>query len=152
MRLADLINVVKAVIILKQDAEVLKYLESLFGKASPYVKFLDEIEAAGPEKIFTKFSMDERKDFLKKVSSALITHPKIQNITKTVEMEMVSAPGAGTTTANVGAFPVPLGQESPGRKKHHESVTKLMGIGAYQITESTDVEAELAEYSNQLDS
>ena len=105
------------------------------------VKFLDAIESAGVDRVFLDIPMDARQLFLKNVKPALRTHDGVAGIADTAELK---GEQVGTTTANVAAFPVPLGQESPARKKKQESITRLMGIGAYQVNESISADEDLA--------
>lgn len=98
-------------------------------------KLLGEIERIGVEKVFAKISLDDRKNFLANISSARHAFPEISKIVQTVET---------TVSADVGAFPVPLGQLSPGRKKE-ESISKRMGFGAYELSEVTDADEDINE-------
>jgi hypothetical protein len=97
-------------------------------------------------------SADDYKKFVKNIP--LISNPVFRDVAEFLhndiknEMDGGAPPAvAGTTTANVGAFPVALGQESPGRKrKKHESVTRRMGLGSYHLSEIIDADEELKEF------
>lgn len=114
-------------------------------------KLLQELNSIATEKQRESDKMKlmsgvDKKDydsFLAHIGSPVHRYPEVEKLMRSVEAEAMAVPNAGTTTANVGAFPVPLGQESPGRKKHHESIQKLMGIGAYQLSEVKDADEEI---------
>ena len=151
MELNDLISLVKNISAYKPGHEADSLIDRrLSSKGMSRVSLLDQIEKVGATKVFDKISLEDRKQFLANMSSAK-RHPgygEIEKISHAVGEMAGGAPAvAGTTTANVGAFPVPLGQESPGRKKKkHEAVSRRMGIGAYELSEIIDADEELKEY------
>ena len=113
-----------------------------------FLKVVDDLASHGKGASLTRgMSMDQIKKFIANIgSSATRLFPDIAKLAKTLETEVAAAPVA-TTTANVGAYPVPLGQEAPGRKhKKDESVSRLMGLGAYIVESSSDVDEEMKKY------
>jgi len=135
MTLNNMIEIVKEMASLKPSSQTDSYIDKLL-KNSGFIsqdgtpsraRLLGEIEKIGVEKVFKDISLDDRKNFLANISSAYRAFPDIQKIVQTSEM---------TTTANVAAYPIPIG-----RKKKVSESKKRMGIGSYEIKDNSPIES-----------
>ena len=128
MKLSDLIDIVALISNLEPsshsdkqiDEYLLQYKLVSQDGAPSRAQLLGEIEKVGIDKIFKDISLDDRKNFLANISSAYRAFPDIQKIVQTAEQ---------TTTANVAAYPVPIGRKP---LKKYESV-KESSVGPYVV-------------------
>jgi len=133
MILNELIKVVEKMASLKPSSQTDSYIDKLLKNAQfvsqdgapSRAQLLGQIEKIGVDKVFKNISLDDRKNFLANISSAYRAFPDIQKIVQTAEQ---------TTTANVAAYPVPLGQKPmrTNRKEAYESA-KSLGVGAHIV-------------------
>jgi hypothetical protein len=133
MNLDELIKVVEKMSSLKPSSQTDSYIDKLLKNAQfvsqdgapSRAQLLGQIEKIGVDKVFKNISLDDRKNFLANISSAYRAFPDIQKIVQTAEQ---------TTTANVAAYPVPLGQKPmrANRKEAYES-SKSLGVGAHIV-------------------
>lgn len=131
MTLNEIIKIVEKMSSLKPSSQTDSYIDKLLKNAQfmsqdgapSRAQLLGEIEKIGVDKVFKDISLDDRKNFLANISSAYRAFPDIQKIVQTAEQ---------TTTANVAAYPVPLGQKPMRSGRKFES-SKNLGIGAYIV-------------------
>lgn len=131
MTLDKLIDIVSEMASLKPSSQTDSYIDKLLKNAQfvsqdgapSRAKLLGEIEKIGVDKVFKDISLDERKNFLVNISSAYRAFPDIQKIVQTAEQ---------ATTANVAAYPIPIGQKPMRSGRKFESF-KNLGIGAYIV-------------------